>query len=84
MVEDKIGNLVRVYQDLERTLRNLKQVHRGNGSVPNINLKKLINQLSVSKKRMERKIGNTVLLEKQNFKNRIRSIRAGFSRDVEH
>jgi hypothetical protein len=71
----KIEELIRVYQDLEKTLKSLKASYEQNSAHSNyINVKKLIDQLSRSKKKLERKIGNTVLLEKQHFKKRLKAI----------
>lgn len=73
----RIAELVRVYHDLEKTLTGLKRSYnkiQSCESVGAINLMKLIEQLSRSKRRLERKIGNTILLEKQQLKRRIRAI----------
>ena len=58
--------LVRVYQDLERTLRELKsfagtQVRAT--PLKYIDLRHLIDRLSQSKLRLERKIGSTLALQ---------------------
>ncbi len=73
--QPKIHNLVKIYQDLEKTLKSLRQT-RGGGSMNEtaINIRKLILQLTISKRRLERKIGNTLLLEKQHLKRRIRAV----------
>jgi len=72
----RLHELLRVYQDLERTLKHLKESagRTTETSFNSINVRKLIVQLSRSKKRLERKIGNTLLLEKQHLKKRIRNI----------
>jgi hypothetical protein len=70
----KLLELVRVYQDLERTLRELKLVA---GSRPrisplkHIDVSHLIDRLSQSKRRLRRKIGNTLVLETDQMKRRI-------------
>jgi hypothetical protein len=81
LVEAKVHELVRVYHDLERTLSSLKRSRPGQKAAPNINLKKLIHQLGISKKRIERKIGNTLLLEKHHLKTKLRNFKSGFSKD---
>lgn len=72
----EINELIRVYQDLERTLRGLKASLERNAesSLKQINVRALIVQLSRSKRRLERKIGNTLLLEKQHLKKKLRQI----------
>jgi hypothetical protein len=80
----KINELIRVYQDLEKTLRGLKDTagKSAESSLRQINVRKLIVQLSRSKRRLERKIGNTLLLEKQHLKKRIRNIASNLSRET--
>lgn len=71
----RINRLIQVYQDLEKTLRSLKQNTNGMlESQTAINIRKLILQLSISKRRLERKIGNTLLIEKQHLKKRIKAV----------
>jgi len=72
----KLTELVRVYQDLERTLHSLRRSVEKNAesSLRNINVRKLMIQLARSKRRIERKIANTILLEKQHLKKRFRAI----------
>jgi hypothetical protein len=72
----KLHELLRVYQDLEKTLKSLKEsaARSSDTSLSNINVRKLILQLSRSKKRLERKIGNTLLLEKQHLKKRLKTL----------
>ena len=70
----KLLELVRVYQDLERTLRELKSVAGSRATVAalkHIDVRHLIVRLSQSKKRLERKIGNTLVLETDHMKRRI-------------
>ena len=77
MSNRKIHDLVQVYRDLESTLKHLKRNAERSlamDSSPQINVRKLISRLSRSKKKLERKIGNTLLLEKQHFKRRLRAI----------
>jgi hypothetical protein len=70
----KLLELVRVYQDLERTLRELKSV-AGNRAVAtplkHIDVSSLIDRLSQSKRRLKRKIGNTLVLETDQMKRKI-------------
>jgi hypothetical protein len=81
-----LAELVRVYEDLEKTLSELKRTcERAMGaetSLSYINVKKLIGQLMRTKRKLERKIGNTILLERQQLKRRIRSISSLASREV--
>jgi hypothetical protein len=66
--------LIRVYQDLELTLRDLKRASdkpRAVCGIQYIDVRSLIRQLSRSKTRLERKIGNTLLLETDQIKRRI-------------
>ena len=69
---------MRVYTDLEKTIKGLKATSRREAecALLHIDVKKLIQQLSRSKKRLERKIGNTLLLEKQHLKRRLGSFAA--------
>jgi hypothetical protein len=79
----KIDELLRVYHDVERTLKQLKKNAERNlafdSSPHHINVRKLIAQLSRTKRRIERKIGNTLLLEKQHLKRRLKELTAGLS-----
>lgn len=78
MSKGKIDDLIRVYHDLEKTLKHLKENAERNlaieSSLRQINVRKLILQLSRSKRRIERKIGNTLLLEKQHLKRRLKAL----------
>lgn len=67
-----VDELVRVYEDLERTLKSLSKGSTAAGYP--INLRKLVEQLSRSKKRLERKIGNQLLLKRQNIRRKIKRI----------
>lgn len=73
MLEKSMEELVRVYEDLEKTLKGITEssvtIQDGHYS---INIRKLVEQLSRSKKRLERKIGNKILLERQNLRKRIK------------
>jgi len=72
MIKTKgVEDLVRVYEDLEKTLKHLRE-SAGEASAYPINVRKLVEQLSHSKKRLERKIGNKILLERQNIRRRIK------------
>ncbi len=72
----KLHELIRVYQDLEHTLQGLRRSVEKNAehSLRNINVRKLMVQLARSKRRLERKIGNTLLIEKQHLKKRLHAI----------
>ena len=73
MLEKSMEELVRVYEDLEKTLKSLKASSSEKIEGPYaINLRKLVEQLSRSKKRIERKIGNKILLERQNLKRKMK------------
>ena len=74
----QLGELIRIYQDLEQTLQGLRSRALPNETrLRTINLRKLIIQLARSKRRLERKIGNTILLEKQHLKDRLRVLTSG-------
>jgi transposase len=79
----RLGELIRIYQDLEKTLKELKKRYdkyeKLDARFAHLDLRKLIAQLSRSKKKLERKIGNTLLLEKQHLKRRIKVITDSFS-----
>ncbi len=61
----KLHELIRVYQDLERTLRALKENAERSVAAESINMRKLIERLSKSKRRLERKIGSTLISKKR-------------------
>ena len=72
MSDAKLSDLFKVYHDLEKTLVHLrKQAEKTSHRDVPIDLKKLIRQLNRSKQRLERKIGNTILLEKQEMRRRL-------------
>jgi hypothetical protein len=62
----RLSELVSVYEDLERTLRRLKTsaLQTSGNSLMQINVRKLIVQLSKSKRKIERKISSTLLSER--------------------
>ena len=64
--EKKLSDLVGVYQDLEQTLKKLKtrSLLQVEHPLMQINIKELINQLSKSKRRIERKITSALLNER--------------------
>lgn len=68
-----VNELLRVYEDLEKLIQSLTKPSVKEDEQP-INVKKLIEQLSDSKLRLERKIGNTLLLEKDQLRYRLRSL----------
>lgn len=69
----RMDDLIRVYEDLEKTLKTIRDTAgEGGAAAYPINVRKLIQQLARSKKRLERKIGNKILLERQNLKRRIK------------
>ncbi|MCB9255227.1 MAG: hypothetical protein H6617_11140 [Bdellovibrionaceae bacterium] len=74
-----IEQLLRVYEDVEALLRTLKQKESQMLGAHSIDVKKLIDQLARSKKRLERKIGNTLLLEKHNIKRKLKGLASDFS-----
>ncbi len=75
-----LGELLRVYQDVERTLKSLRaSAGPLDPSQYPINLKKLITQLSRSKRQIERKIGDTLFQEKQNLKRRFKAFTSNLS-----
>ncbi len=74
---NRLNNLVRVYHDLESTLRGLtvtrasvEWVDRG---FQQINVSKLVSQLSKSKRKIERKIRKGLQLEKALLRQRLRT-----------
>ena len=72
----KIVEWLKAYIDVERTLKLLSQSYTHAGGLEarlrSINVRKLLDQLSLSKRRLERKIGNTILLERNHLRKRIR------------
>lgn len=74
----KIAPLIELYKDLELTLKELRRTEEGAKKAYQINVQKLIEQLTLSKKRLERKIINTLLLEKQHLKRKLLK----FSEDI--
>ena len=72
----KFIELIRVYHDLEKTLKGLRKRVEKNSphGLSNINVRALIHQLTRSKRQLERKIGNTLLLEKQHLKRRLKAM----------
>ncbi len=62
----RLSELVTVYQDLERTLKGVKKNSylESGSSLMQINIQKLITQLSKSKRNIERKISSTLVFEK--------------------
>lgn len=75
----KVVPVLRAYRDLEAVLRKLKRRADLEESPLSkvIDLKKLIEQLYVSKRRLERKIGNTILLEKEKRQRRWKERKLG-------
>lgn len=71
-----IDELFRVYYDLEKTLQQLRRAYSKNAelTIRQINVQKLINQLTRSKRRLERKISNTLLLEKDEIKRKLKLV----------
>jgi hypothetical protein len=68
----KLDELLRVYEDLEHTLKALTHAaeRRAESSLKQINVKKLVSQLSHSKKKIERKLGSRFQIKKLSFKTR--------------
>jgi len=74
-LQPKLKELIRVYHDLELTIGSLKaQLSRQRGSGCAIDLQKLLGQLDKSQRTLKRKIGNTLLIEKQHLKRRIKVV----------
>ena len=69
----KLSELVSVYEDLEKTLKGLRAraLLQGGNSLREINIQKLITQLSKSKRRIERKISTTLVNEKAQMKHQL-------------
>jgi hypothetical protein len=69
----KLNELVGVYEDLEKTLKGLRAsaILHGSNSLKQINLHKLIAQLSKSKRKIERKISSTLVHEKAQLSYRL-------------
>lgn len=67
----KLNELIRLYSDLEKTLRGLSKSAEQAVVAESIHVGKLIQKLSYSKKRLERKIGNVLLLEKENLQRKV-------------
>lgn len=85
LTKGKLGDLLRVYEDLEKTLKDLRKNRKQSQAARlNINVKNLIQQLTRSKRRLERKIGNTLLLEKQNLKKRLGNLSSTFASHDKH
>ena len=72
MKNDKLvlTELIRVYQDLERTLRGLKANAQRSVATESINMKKLIERLSRSKRQLEKKISEALTTEKAAIRKR--------------
>jgi hypothetical protein len=71
-----IDELFRVYYDLEKTLQQLRRAYQRNSelSLRQIDVKKLMAQLSRHKRKIERKIANTLLLEKDELKRKLKLV----------
>lgn len=67
----KMKELLRVYQDLERTLAAWKVVAEKKSTLKHINVSDVINRLKKRKKMLERKLGNKLLLEKHQLQLKI-------------
>lgn len=69
----RLSDLVSVYEDLEKTLKGLRtsSLLQGKNSLQEINIKKLITQLSKSKRKIERKISATLVNEKAQMRSQI-------------
>lgn len=75
----KVTELVKVYRDVERLLSKLKKsIENSPSEDPPIDLYKLMERLNQSKKKLERKIGNTILLEKQQIRKRFKKVKHQF------
>jgi hypothetical protein len=69
----KLEELLRIYEDLEKLITHLgHQTGADRKYNPGgIDLVKLVRQLQASKRRLERRISNTFLLEKQEWRRKI-------------
>jgi len=69
----RLGELISVYEDLEKTLKNLRStaLSHGQNSAMQINLHKLVSQLSKSKRKIERKISHTLLHERDQIRHQL-------------
>ncbi|MFM8314796.1 MAG: hypothetical protein ACKOA8_10960 [Deltaproteobacteria bacterium] len=69
----RLSDLVSVYEDLEKTLKRLKtsSLMYSSNSLMQINIQKLMAQLSKSKRRIERKISATLVSERNHLKHRL-------------
>ncbi|MBM4304185.1 MAG: hypothetical protein FJ112_07645 [Deltaproteobacteria bacterium] len=69
----KLNELVTVYEDLENTIKRLRTsaILCGSKSLKQINVHKLIAQLSKSKRKIERKISSTLVHEKAQLSYRL-------------
>lgn len=78
----RLEQLWRAYEDLERMISLLKRRRAimGEASLRSIDVTKLLEQLARSKRRLERKIGNTLLLEKENLQRRLHTLANHWSR----
>lgn len=66
----KLSELIRVYQDLERTLRALTSNAERSLVAESINMRKLVERLSKSKRVLERKITEALAAEKEHIRKR--------------
>ena len=70
----RLSELWLAYRDLDQTLVALRARARLPHALAPINVRKLIRQLARSKRQLERKIGNTLLIEKDHLKRRIQNL----------
>lgn len=68
--DGKLTELIRVYQDLERTLKALKANAERSVVAESINIRKLIDRLSQSKRALEAKISEALATEKAHIRKR--------------
>lgn len=78
----RLEQLWRAYEDLERVMAALKKRRAllGEVSLRSIDVTKLLDQLARSKRRLERKIGNTLLLEKEHLQKKLHHLASGWNR----
>lgn len=83
--KNRLDNLVRVYQDLDVTLRGLTVTRVGvawvDRNIHQINVLKLVGQLSKSKRKLERKIKKGLKSERAQLRQRLKAF-AGIRKEI--
>ncbi len=71
----RLGDLIHVYHDLESLITSINK-----SAIPHsIDVQKLLRQLQTSRRKLERRICNTLLLETRGIKKRLRRIALQFT-----